>query len=102
MGGVYQETDAPAYVDFRAEAQLHAKQREECLRKAAEAFAKKQGELSQYYLHQGQLHTEKMHEANRRASAKIFESEYDEMLVICLAVYVLLSTSLCLSFLFVC
>ena len=72
---VYQQTATPEYQDFRAEAELHARQREDCFRKAAQAFQQKRGELAQYYSNQGHLHTEKMLEANRRASRLILTTK---------------------------
>ncbi|KXJ22434.1 NEDD4-binding protein 2 [Exaiptasia diaphana] len=69
----FQTLDHPDYMDFRGEANMHYKLRDECFKKAALAFAQKQGELAQFYASQGHLHTEKIKEANNRAAAKILE-----------------------------
>lgn len=75
VGAVYQQTANPEYEDFRAEAELHARQRDDCFRKAAKAFREKHGDLASYYSNQGHLHADKMHEANRRASQLILSSK---------------------------
>ncbi|XP_035682236.1 NEDD4-binding protein 2-like isoform X1 [Branchiostoma floridae] len=69
----FQETEEPDYEDFRTEATIHYKQRQECFQKAATAYQKGQKELAFYYAQQGHLHTDKLREANRRASEKILE-----------------------------
>jgi len=52
--GVYQNmsTDNMSYQDLRAEAELFAQQRRECLQKAAEAYQAKNAGTSQYYADQ--------------------------------------------------
>eukprot|EP00118_Oscarella_pearsei_P002851 m.11893 g.11893 ORF g.11893 m.11893 type:complete len:1257 (+) comp23675_c0_seq1:47-3817(+) len=72
--GYYQTADEPGYEDYRAEASVHAKQREECFRKAAKAFHQKQGQLAQWYSQQAKLHTQRMEEANKRAYVRILDS----------------------------
>ncbi|XP_031573521.1 NEDD4-binding protein 2-like isoform X2 [Actinia tenebrosa] len=69
----FQELQDPDYEDFRAEANTHYKLRDECFRKAAFAFSKKQGQLAQFYASQGHMHTEEIRQANRRAAARILE-----------------------------
>jgi len=71
----YQATKNPDYIDYRAEAQMHARMRSECFRKAAIAHAQKQGELARYYSQQGHNHTAEMHDANKRAADKIFRDK---------------------------
>ena len=48
----YQSFHDPTYKDFRAEATTHFKLRDECIKKAALAYSKKQGELSVIYAQQ--------------------------------------------------
>lgn len=48
----FQTLDEPSYLDYRAEAFQHCKQRDECFKKAALAFSKKQGQLAQFYAQQ--------------------------------------------------
>ena len=48
----YQSFDEPTYRDFRAEAMTHFKLRDDCIKKAALAYSKKQGELSRIYAEQ--------------------------------------------------
>lgn len=77
MPGVYQQTTTPGGEDFRADADLHAQQREEWFRKAEEAYEQNRGDLAQQYSRQGHVHNRKMHEANKRAAQMIFASKYD-------------------------
>ncbi|KAK3737014.1 hypothetical protein QZH41_018399 [Actinostola sp. cb2023] len=72
----YQAINDPGYIDFRGEANMHYKEREECFKKAAFAFSKKQGQLAQFYAAQGHLHTEKIQQAHGRAAARILEHKY--------------------------
>jgi len=71
--GTFQALEAPNYLDYRAEAFQHYKLRDECFKKAALAFSKKQGQLAQFYAQQGHMHTEKIKEANARAAALILD-----------------------------
>ena len=48
----FQTLEEPSYLDYRAEAFQHCKQRDECFKKAALAFSKKQGQLAQFYAQQ--------------------------------------------------
>lgn len=54
--GPFQTLEAPSYRDYRAEAFQHYKQRDECFKKAALAFSKKQGQLAQFYAQQVHVH----------------------------------------------
>ena len=54
--GLFQTLEAPSYRDYRAEAFQHYKQRDECFKKAALAFSKKQGQLAQFYAQQVHVH----------------------------------------------
>lgn len=71
----FQTLEDPSYLDYRAEAFQHYKSRDECFKKAALAFSKKQGQLAQFYAQQGHLHTEKIKEANARAAALILDQK---------------------------
>ncbi|EDO49717.1 predicted protein, partial [Nematostella vectensis] len=70
----YQATEESEYADFRAEAAIHYQLRDECFKKAALAFSKKQGQLAQFYASQGRIHSEKIKQANDRAAARILEN----------------------------
>ncbi|XP_032079865.1 NEDD4-binding protein 2 isoform X2 [Thamnophis elegans] len=70
----FQDTQYPGYKDFRAEAFLHQQQRQECLRKAGEAYRMGMKPVAAFYVQQGQLHEEKMKEANEDAAQQIFET----------------------------
>ena len=54
--GSFQNFEAPTYLDFRAEAFQHHKQRDELFKKAALAFSNKQGDLAQVYAEQVDMH----------------------------------------------
>ncbi|KAL7981685.1 hypothetical protein Chor_010880 [Crotalus horridus] len=69
----FQDTQYPGYEDFRAEAFLHQQQRQECLRKAGEAYRMGMKPVAAFYVQQGQLHEQKMKEANQDAAQQIFE-----------------------------
>ncbi|KAK9399197.1 NEDD4-binding protein 2 [Crotalus adamanteus] len=69
----FQDTQYPGYEDFRAEAFLHQQQRQECLRKAGEAYRMGMKPVAAFYVQQGQLHEQKMKEANEDAAQQIFE-----------------------------
>ncbi|XP_015770243.1 PREDICTED: NEDD4-binding protein 2-like [Acropora digitifera] len=71
--GSFQNFEAPTYLDFRAEAFQHHKQRDEFFKKAALAFSNKQGDLAQVYAEQGRFHSQKVKEANARAAALILD-----------------------------
>jgi NEDD4-binding protein 2 len=61
------------YDELRAEAAVYAKLRSEAFQKAAAARNQKQWQLASYYAQQGQMHTEKMKDANRRAAEMTFK-----------------------------
>ncbi|XP_015687441.1 NEDD4-binding protein 2 [Protobothrops mucrosquamatus] len=69
----FQDTQYPGYEDFRAEAFLHQQQRQECLRKAGEAYRMGMKPVAAFYVQQGQFHEQKMKEANQDAAQQIFE-----------------------------
>eukprot|EP00057_Strongylocentrotus_purpuratus_P005540 XP_003731200.2 PREDICTED: NEDD4-binding protein 2 [Strongylocentrotus purpuratus] len=69
--GQFQSTEQPDYEDYRAEATLHFKQRDECFKKAAKAYHAGQKELAVHYSNQGRLHSMRLKEANRRAAELI-------------------------------
>uniref|UniRef100_A0A8C6YGI0 NEDD4 binding protein 2 n=1 Tax=Naja naja TaxID=35670 RepID=A0A8C6YGI0_NAJNA len=69
----FQDTQYPSYEDFRAEAFLHQQQRQECLRKAGEAYRMGMKPVAAFYVQQGQLHEQKMKEANQDAAQQIFQ-----------------------------
>lgn len=48
----FQTLEDPSYLDYRAEAFQHYNLRDECFKKAALAFSKKQGQLAQFYAQQ--------------------------------------------------
>ena len=52
MDGNYQSLYDPSYQDYRAEAQTHFELRTECIKKAALAYNKRQGELAKIYADQ--------------------------------------------------
>ncbi|XP_067945378.1 NEDD4-binding protein 2-like [Watersipora subatra] len=60
------------YVDYRAEANLHMKQRKEFLEKAALANSKRKFPVGSYYAEQAELHYQKYREANLAAATQIF------------------------------
>ncbi|XP_053108004.1 NEDD4-binding protein 2 isoform X2 [Hemicordylus capensis] len=70
---MFQDFEYPGYDDFRAEAFLHHKHRQECLIKAGEAYRMGMKPVAAFYVQQGRLHEEKMKEANCDAAVKIFE-----------------------------
>ncbi|XP_025028724.1 NEDD4-binding protein 2 isoform X1 [Python bivittatus] len=69
----FQDFEYPGYDDFRAEAFLHQQRRQECLRKAGEAYRMGMKPVAAFYVQQGQLHEQKMKEANHDAAQQIFE-----------------------------
>lgn len=60
---------------YRDEAQSHYHQRQEAFQKAQEAFRRGMKTAAAYYAHIGNLHSEKLREANQRASEKILEAQ---------------------------
>ncbi|XP_061772032.1 NEDD4-binding protein 2 [Nerophis ophidion] len=69
----YQDTEDPQYEDFRAEASLQRSRQLESFAKAAEAYKQGRREVASFYAQQGQLHGQRMREANERAEVQIFE-----------------------------
>ncbi|XP_061840363.1 NEDD4-binding protein 2 isoform X1 [Nerophis lumbriciformis] len=69
----YQDTEDPQYEDFRAEASLQRSRQLESFAKAAEAHKQGRREVASFYAQQGQLHGQRMREANERAEVQIFE-----------------------------
>lgn len=59
--GSFQNFEAPKYLDFRAEALQHHKQRDELFKKAALAFSNKQGQLAKVYAEQVDMHARMDH-----------------------------------------
>lgn len=62
------------YEEFRGEANLHYRLRHECFQKAQEYHRKGMKQVSSFYSQQGHVHTQKIKEANMRASEKILSS----------------------------
>uniref|UniRef100_A0A663DKJ3 NEDD4 binding protein 2 n=1 Tax=Aquila chrysaetos chrysaetos TaxID=223781 RepID=A0A663DKJ3_AQUCH len=69
----FQEFEYPQYDDLRAEAFCHQQKRQECLKKAGEAYRMGMKPVAAFYAHQGRLHEQKMKEANHAAAVQIFE-----------------------------
>ncbi|NXW10813.1 N4BP2 protein, partial [Fregetta grallaria] len=70
---IFQEFEYPKYEDLRAEAFCHQQKRQECLKKAGEAYRMGMKPVAAFYAHQGHLHEQKMKEANHAAAVQIFE-----------------------------
>ncbi|NWX65484.1 N4BP2 protein, partial [Promerops cafer] len=70
---VFQDFEYPQYDDFRAEAFCHQQKRQECLKKAGEAYRMGMKPVAAFYARQGRLHEQKMKEANHAAAVQIFE-----------------------------
>ncbi|KAM6267905.1 NEDD4-binding protein 2 isoform 2-T4 [Spheniscus humboldti] len=70
---VFQDFEYPQYDDLRAEAFCHQQKRQECLKKAGEAYRMGMKPVAAFYAHQGHLHEQKMKEANHAAAVQIFE-----------------------------
>ncbi|NXR34206.1 N4BP2 protein, partial [Zosterops hypoxanthus] len=70
---VFQDFEYPQYDDLRAEAFCHQQKRQECLKKAGEAYRMGMKPVAAFYAHQGRLHEQKMKEANHAAAVQIFE-----------------------------
>ncbi|XP_065188457.1 uncharacterized protein LOC135819217 [Sycon ciliatum] len=73
--GQVQSLENPEYQDYRAEAQLHRDQYNECIRKSKEAYSRRQGALAQHYSQQSRGHYARYQEANQRAAQMIFHSK---------------------------
>ncbi|NXI68525.1 N4BP2 protein, partial [Anseranas semipalmata] len=73
LSEIFQEYEYPQYDDLRAEAFHHQQKRQECLRKAGEAYHMGMKPVAAFYAHQGRLHEQKMKEANQAAAVQIFE-----------------------------
>lgn len=71
----YQGLDDPDYHDFRAEASMHYRLRQELYQKAQEAYRRGMKNVASFYSQQGHLHTEKLREANQRAAEKILSHQ---------------------------
>ncbi|NXI32026.1 N4BP2 protein, partial [Sterrhoptilus dennistouni] len=70
---VFQDFEYPQYDDLRAEAFCHQQKRQECLKKAGEAYRMGMKPVAAFYARQGRLHEQKMKEANHAAAVQIFE-----------------------------
>ncbi|KAM9381820.1 NEDD4-binding protein 2 [Phaethornis superciliosus] len=77
---VFQDFEYPQYDDLRAEAFCHQQKRQECLRKAGEAYHMGMKPVAAFYAHQGRLHEQKMKEANHAAALQIFEKANTSLL----------------------
>ncbi|NXJ81204.1 N4BP2 protein, partial [Trogon melanurus] len=73
LSEVFQDFEYPQYDDLRAEAFCHQQKRQECLKKAGEAYRMGMKSVAAFYAHQGRLHEQKMKEANHAAAVQIFE-----------------------------
>ncbi|XP_008938477.1 PREDICTED: NEDD4-binding protein 2 [Merops nubicus] len=73
LSEVFQDFEYPQYNDLRAEAFCHQQKRQECLKKAGEAYRMGMKPVAAFYAHQGHLHEQKMKEANHAAAVQIFE-----------------------------
>ncbi|NWX20611.1 N4BP2 protein, partial [Aegotheles bennettii] len=73
LSEVFQEFEYPQYEDLRAEAFCHQQKRQECFKKAGEAYRMGMKPVAAFYAHQGRLHEQKMKEANHAAAVQIFE-----------------------------
>ncbi|XP_040442999.1 NEDD4-binding protein 2 isoform X2 [Falco naumanni] len=73
LSEIFQEFEYPQYDDLRAEAFCHQQKRQECLKKAGEAYRMGMKPVAVFYAHQGRLHEQKMKEANHAAAVQIFE-----------------------------
>ena len=70
----YQAMDDPDYHDYRAEASMHYRLRQELFQKAQEAYRHGMRNVASFYSQQGHLHTEKLRDANSRAAEHIMAS----------------------------
>ncbi|XP_075276841.1 NEDD4-binding protein 2 isoform X3 [Opisthocomus hoazin] len=73
LSEMFQEFEYPQYDDLRAEAFCHQQKRQECLKKAGEAYRMGMKPVAAFYARQGRLHEQKMKEANHAAAVQIFE-----------------------------
>ncbi|NXE90237.1 N4BP2 protein, partial [Menura novaehollandiae] len=73
LSEIFQDFEYPQYHDLRAEAFCHQQKRQECLKKAGEAYRMGMKPVAAFYAHQGRLHEQKMKEANHAAAVQIFE-----------------------------
>ncbi|NXL57378.1 N4BP2 protein, partial [Chordeiles acutipennis] len=73
LSEIFQEFEYPQYDDLRAEAFCHQQKRQECFKKAGEAYRMGMKPVAAFYAHQGRLHEQKMKEANHAAAVQIFE-----------------------------
>ncbi|NXS31905.1 N4BP2 protein, partial [Pomatostomus ruficeps] len=73
LSEMFQDFEYPQYEDLRAEAFCHQQKRQECLKKAGEAYRMGMKPVAAFYAHQGRLHEQKMKEANHAAAVQIFE-----------------------------
>ncbi|NXP16826.1 N4BP2 protein, partial [Scytalopus superciliaris] len=73
LSEIFQDFEYPQYDDLRAEAFCHQQKRQECLKKAGEAYRMGMKPVAAFYAHQGRLHEQKMKEANYAAAVQIFE-----------------------------
>ncbi|NWI95853.1 N4BP2 protein, partial [Pitta sordida] len=73
LNEIFQDFEYPQYDDLRAEAFCHQQKRQECLKKAGEAYRMGMKPVAVFYAHQGRLHEQKMKEANHAAAVQIFE-----------------------------
>ncbi|KAL5012756.1 hypothetical protein ScPMuIL_011307 [Solemya velum] len=67
----YQISQHPNYEDYRGEANIHHRLRHECFQKAQQAYQRNMRDVAFFYSQQGHLHTQKIKEANLRASEMI-------------------------------
>ncbi|XP_052089601.1 uncharacterized protein LOC127726317 isoform X2 [Mytilus californianus] len=65
------------YEEFRGEANLHYRLRHECFQKAQEAHRRGMRQVASFYSEQGHLHTQKIKDANMRASEQILSTRID-------------------------
>ncbi|NXO68910.1 N4BP2 protein, partial [Phainopepla nitens] len=77
---MFQDFEYPQYDDLRAEAFCHQQKRQECLKKAGEAYRMGMKPVAAFYAHQGRLHEQKMKEANHAAAVQIFERVNNSLL----------------------
>ncbi|XP_010085230.1 PREDICTED: NEDD4-binding protein 2 [Pterocles gutturalis] len=80
LSEIFQELEYPQYDDFRAEAFCHQQKRQECLKKAEEAYRMGMKPVAAFYAHQGRLHEQKMKEAHHAAATQIFEKANTSLL----------------------
>ncbi|XP_009072640.1 PREDICTED: NEDD4-binding protein 2 [Acanthisitta chloris] len=73
LSEVFQDFEYPQYDDLRAEAFCHQQKKQECLKKAGEAYRMGMKPVAAFYAHQSHLHEQKMKEANHAAAVQIFE-----------------------------